>query len=111
MRLLFILKPLTLSIGCTPPSQKLTFPKSPLSHSADAIWYDVNHDGKRDFGLLRDASGRFDTLAYDDDQDGKPDRLYRLRDYQNESVPHLIILLDSIQYQPVADRYAARALA
>src|SRR5438105_13364495 len=109
MRYLFILNLLVLAIGCAPPSQKLTFPKSPLSRTADTIWYDVNHDGKPDFGLLRDESGRVDTLAYDDDQDGKPDRLYRLRVYANESVPHLIILRDSIPHQAVEARYAAGA--
>src|SRR5881227_3495183 len=83
------------ALGCTPVRSKLTFPEAPLQRSPDAWWYDTNGDGKRDFGLLRDESGKFNILAYDDDQDGKPDRIYRLSDYDNADVPHLVILLDS----------------
>src|SRR4051812_43362810 len=94
--------------GCAPPGQHLTFPTSPLTRGADGDWYDVSGDGRPDFAMLRDpATGRLNTLAYDDDQDGRQDRIYRLDDYANESVPHLIILMDSIPCWAMAERWAA----
>jgi len=60
-----------------------------------------------DFSLARDASGKVAELQYDDNEDGTPERIYRLADYANESVPHLIILLDSIPFDEVAKRYDA----
>src|SRR5437762_8283170 len=92
--------------ACAPSHAHLTFPAAPASRSPDAWWYDVNHNGKRDFGMLRDETGRMNVLAYDDDEDGKPDRIYRLSDYDNTTVPHLIILLDSTPFQAIAHRYA-----
>src|ERR1043166_1448782 len=87
---------ISLLMGCRGAVDHLTFPTSPIRHTADGDWYDVNHNGKADFGVLRDSSGKVNVLAYDDDEDGTPDRIYRLSDYANESVPHLVILLDSI---------------
>ena len=98
---------ITLLLGCRSSVEPLTFPRSPIRHTADGDWYDVKHDGKPDFGVLRDSSGKVNVLEYDDDEDGTPDRIYRLSDYANESVPHLIILLDSVPYQEVAKRYDA----
>ena len=40
-------------------------------------------------------------------KDGVIDRAYRLSDYANRDVPHLVILLDSIPFQPVLDRWSA----
>jgi hypothetical protein len=94
-----------LHAGCA-PSARLTFPRAPLSESADETRYDIDRDGRPDFALLKE-SGRVTALAYDDDEDGRPDRVYRLADYPADRVPHLILLLDSIPYQQVADRYIA----
>ena len=91
--------------GCDDSSQKINFPTHPILRTADTDWYDVNHNGKPDFGVVRDASGKIVTLEYDDDEDGKPDRIYHLADYANADVPHLVILLDSIPYHSVAERY------
>ncbi|MGH7245228.1 MAG: hypothetical protein ACREJD_17585 [Phycisphaerales bacterium] len=91
--------------GCGAPSARLSFPTSAAIVSPSGREYDVDGDGKPDFALQAGAEGRLDTLAYDDDQDGKFDRKYSLADYHNEDVPHLIILLDSIPYSAVADRY------
>src|SRR6266576_2957593 len=96
-----------LLLGCRSTLEHLTFPTSPMCHTEAGDWYDVNHNGKADFGVLKDEHGKVDVLAYDDDEDGKPDRIYRLSDYTNESVPHLIILLDSVPFTEVAKRYAA----
>jgi hypothetical protein len=91
--------------GCT-PSPRLTFPRAPLADSGDVVTYDTNRDGKADFGLLKEG-GRVVAVAYDDDEDGRWDRTYRLADYANERVPHLIVMLDSIPFEPVRARYAA----
>ena len=86
--------------ACAPLGPRLTFPTKTLRETNGISWYDVNRDGKAEFGV-----GRGEVL-YDDDQDGAADRAYRLSDYRNEEVSHLIILLDSIPYQVVAERYA-----
>jgi hypothetical protein len=96
--------------GCSAPSARIDFPAKPLERSARGVFYDVHHRGRADFALMPDANGKLDELAYDDDGDGKFDRLYRLSDYANEDVPHLIVLLDSIPYQKLADAYAAGRL-
>ncbi len=93
--------------GCAPFEPHLSFPTAPIKSTPTETWYDANHDGKPDFALHYNAADRVDSLLYDDNEDGAPDRIYRLADYANQSVPHLIILLDSIPYQMLADRYAA----
>jgi len=76
--------------GCT-PSPRLTFPLAPLADSGDVITYDTNGNGKADFGLLKEG-GRVVALTYDDDEDGRWARTYRLADYAQEHVPHLIVM-------------------
>ena len=91
--------------GCAAPADRLTFPQSAVEASSRGLSYDVHHRGRADFALITDEHGRLDVLAYDDNGDGKFDRFYRLSDYRDEDVPHLIVLLDSIPYEPVAWRY------
>jgi len=94
--------------GCIgPPSERLTFPASPMVQSKDRRLYDVDGNGKSDFALLVDESGRLDLIAYDDNEDGEFDREYRLSDYDPARVPHVILMLDSIPYRAVARRYEA----
>jgi len=93
------------AVGCSPPSARLSFPTASISHTKDCEWFDVHHNGKKQFGIAYDAAGNADRLIYSDGGDGRVDREYRLADYANEDVPHLILLLDSIPYQTVADRY------
>lgn len=100
--LLLIMLSLSLS-GCIIPSERLSFPAAPLTRDDRGWHFDVNSDGKAEFHLLKDARGRFDLLVYDDDQDGKPDRTYRLSDYPPDSVPHVVLALDSIPYRTVAE--------
>jgi hypothetical protein len=92
--------------GCAAPRERLDFPTQPIERTVDAEWYDTSADGRRDFGITYSA-GRADALHYDDDSDGQPDRVYRLADYANEEVPHVIVLLDSVPYQTLKDRYDA----
>lgn len=93
--------------GCWAPSARLSFPQSPLKQAGGLTWYDVDHNGKPGFAIATDANGRIDTLYYADHDDGKPDRIYHLSDYADQDVPHVMILLDSIPYQLMADAYAA----
>jgi hypothetical protein len=91
--------------GCA-SSARLTFPRTPLLTTPNQTWYDTNQDTKPDFVLIFNQDHRLESLAYDDDQDGHPDRIYPLSNYSNDQVPHLIILLDSIPFQPLADACA-----
>ncbi len=105
MRVVSLLVPWFL-LGCA--GDPLRFPAKPALMTETQIAYSVR--GASDFALLPDTragmpAGRLNVLAYDDDGDGRWDRLYRLSDYPNDEVPHLIILLDSIPYQAVKDRY------
>ena len=92
-------------VGCSAPSARLTFPDRPLKASHERQWFDVNHDGRNDFAVTFDDAGHVDALEYDDNEDGTPDRIYHLRDYATDRVPHLIILLDSVPFRCVAERW------
>jgi hypothetical protein len=94
-----------LQLGCV-PRDRLTFPYRPLKASAEPQWFDMDGDGRKDFSIAFDPAGqRVESLGYDDDHDGQPDRVYRLADYAPDRVPHLVILLDSIPYHLVEERY------
>lgn len=92
--------------GCAAPSARLTFPNEPLTKSPTLETFDTNRDHKPDFAISY-SSGSADAVEYDDDQDGQADRIYRLADYANDEVPHVLILLDSIPYQTLKDRFDA----
>jgi hypothetical protein len=96
----------TCASGCS-SSKNLFFPDAPLSRTAQESRYDVNGNGRPDFALQADSDNRTTALAYAHEEDGRYDRIYRINDYETESVPHLIILLDSIPYQCVLDFYTA----
>jgi hypothetical protein len=96
--------------GCA--SDPLRFPEKPAMMSDAEVAYNVRTaaNGRPDFALLPDNRPNADPhklnlIAYDDNGDGKWDRLYRLSDYSNEEVPHLIILLDSIPFSAVQERW------
>jgi hypothetical protein len=97
----------TATTGCFTSPARLAFPYRKLVATTQPQSFDVNHDGKPDFSVTFTADGAVDSLNYDDDQDGHDDRVYHLADVDASRVPHLVILLDSIPYQVVADRYAA----
>src|SRR5277367_4232902 len=91
----FILVFLFAAVGCA-PSARLSFPYRKLVASPQPQWFDVYHH--HDFGISFDKNGRVDALLYDDDGDGKPDRIYHLKDYSADGkspVPHFVLLLDS----------------
>lgn len=90
--------------GCA-PSARLSFPAEPLVQDEKQRGYDTDDSGRVDFALLTDDAGRWDLLGYDDDEDGAFDRLYRLSEYDAEAVPHVVIMLDSISFATVNERY------
>ncbi len=92
--------------GWLAPDDALTFPERPMHTDKDGDRYDVDGDGAVDFLLALGADGRMDVLRYDDDQDGVFDRTYRRSDYDPATLPHLILLVDSLPYRAVAGRYA-----
>jgi predicted RND superfamily exporter protein len=90
--------------GCAAPSGRLMFPDAPMEKTRECDWYDVHHSGHREFGVAYDGAGRVDRLLYCG-SDGKVSREYRLADYANERVPHMILLLDSLPFETVRERY------
>lgn len=84
---------LVLLLVCTAcaPKARLTFPA----------------DGRRDFELRYDKTGRADALLYDDDEDGRVDRTYPLARLADASVPHFVLLLDSVPFEVMRERYAS----
>jgi hypothetical protein len=96
---------LVVAAGCSAPSARLYFPTYPISSSSQAVWYSVAGNGKPDFGLKFDPDGRIGSLLYSDSGDGTVSRAYRLDDYANDDVPHVILLLDSIPWQTAQDYY------
>jgi hypothetical protein len=90
--------------GCVAPGDRLSFPAHPVSASPEARSYDVDGDAHAEF-TFRGENGRFNVLEYDDNNDGAADRRFRLSDYPPDSVPHLILLFDSIPFEPVVERF------
>jgi hypothetical protein len=93
--------------GCAAPSARLTFPIHPLCRDGDTVWYDVTGKGTRDFGLRYSAEGDLISLVYADLRDGKASRIYKLSDYADADVPHVILLLDSLPFHSAVERYNA----
>jgi hypothetical protein len=91
--------------GCLAPRERLSFPARPMQCTDDARMYDVDGNGRADFKLRTDEHGTWDIIAYDDDQNGIDDRVFRLSSYTPGRVPHVILLLDSIPWSTVAKRY------
>ena len=102
-----------MNAGCA-PGARLSFPSQPLAWQLDGtnhqasvrtLLYDTDHDHHTDFAVR----GRWPdvTLSYDDDADGQPDRLYPLMTGHphGPSMPHVIIMLDSIPWRLVHERY------
>jgi hypothetical protein len=102
----FLIIIVVLASGCASPKY-FAFPDSDPASTQKEIRYDVNGNGISDFALQADANDNMSILAYDNDEDGRYERIYNINDYAPEDVPHLIILLDSIPYQCVAEKYLA----
>ena len=90
--------------GCKPPA--VTFPDRPLVCSPGQVDYDVDGDGVADFFYLADSTGRFSRIGYDRNYDGKPDQVVHLDAVNPRLARHLVIVLDGIPYDTVAEFYA-----
>ena len=92
-----------LAAGCRPAA--VTFPASPIACSASRADYDVDGDGRADFFYFADATGRFDRIGYDRNFDGQPDQVVRLDAVDPRLARHLVIVLDGIPYDVLAEFY------
>ncbi|HEY1683293.1 MAG TPA: hypothetical protein VGG19_00900 [Tepidisphaeraceae bacterium] len=90
--------------GCA-PSARLRFNMHSISATPRTQWFAIHRP--HDFGITFNKHGRIDALLYDDNGDGTIDHVYHLRNNDPAKLPHFVILLDSIPYQTLADRYAA----
>jgi hypothetical protein len=88
-------------LGCNAPSDRLAFPDHVQLVKDKTEWFDLNHDGKPDFAL------RGDEILYDDNEDGIVDRRYKLGDFDNARVPHVILLVDSVPFGIMKERFDA----
>lgn len=95
-----------LIVGCG-ARERLNFPISPSERNAEGMWYRLNGAEQPNFALLNDEAGRLRRLSYDDDGDGQFDRTLSLSDQSSGDVPHLIIMLDSVPYNAIVERYTA----
>ncbi len=90
--------------GCEKP---VHFPVAPLPDGLDGLVkaYDTDRDGKADFFLLLNDSGRVDRIAYDTNQDGAPDEVVPLDAVPLSQARHLVIILDGFAYDVVKAYY------
>ncbi|MDY6913515.1 MAG: hypothetical protein SVT52_03550 [Planctomycetota bacterium] len=100
-----------LSAGCQKP---VHFPadlsKAAAEASQAAAAYDADHDGKADFFLYAEPTGRVDRIAYDNDGDEKPDVLINLDAIEFGRCRHLVIILDGFGYDLLKEYYDAGGL-
>lgn len=93
--------------GCSfAPRERFAFHDQTIARDADMQWFDIDTDGKPDFALGYSGE-RADRVVYDDNEDGTIDRVYRFADHADSDVPHIIILLDSVPFHVMQQRYAA----
>ena len=83
------------------------FPAEPLAATGERTDYDTDGDGNADFFCLADKAGRIDRIAYDDNADGKPDRLVHLDAIDPRLSRHLVIVLDGIPFEVLKEFYDA----
>jgi hypothetical protein len=91
--------------GWMAPADTLTFPERPVASDATGRAYDVDGNGVADFAIRRGPSGRYERLEYDDDEDGRSDRTFTLGQRHPAGVPHLILLVDSLPYRILKERW------
>ncbi len=87
------------------------FPAGPQAVTPERSSYDTDGDGAADFFCLKNAAGRIDRIAYDDNGDGEADRIVHLDAIKPRQVRHLVIVLDGIPFDVVAEAYKAGKLS
>ncbi|MCK6486193.1 MAG: hypothetical protein HUU22_05320 [Phycisphaerae bacterium] len=97
--------------GCAGPGPRL-FPVAPLAERAlqngGALrLYDVNGDGRADFGEQLSREGLVESLHYDTDADGGGGTIVHLAEIASDQRRDLVLILDSIPYRMVHDLWQA----
>ncbi len=67
--------------------------------------YDVDEDGKADFFMIPDSTGRITRISYDTDADADADAVVNLDRISTEHCRHLVIILDGFGYDLVREYY------
>lgn len=96
--------------GCAGPGPRL-FPVAPLSerpHAGGTLrLYDVDGDGRADFGEQLSREGFVESLHYDTNAEGGGGTIVRLNDIKPHQQRDLILILDSVPYGMVRDLWRA----
>lgn len=94
----------TLGLGCASwsPPRWAEVASGPQPAGAP-LAYDTNGDGAADFWVRRDRAGRNVAVAHGA---ARPADWVALDEARTGDVPHLILVLDGVPYQVVADLYA-----
>ncbi len=82
--------------GCKPAA--VTFPVEPILADANAVAYDTNGDGRGDFFLMLDSTGRAVRIGLAGKGDANTDRLVELDAIPLADCPHVVIILDGIGF-------------
>jgi hypothetical protein len=97
--------------GCQKP---MHFPEHSLDAAAQTAGalaaYDVNGDGRADFFVFADSSGRINRLGYDPSPAGEPQQIVNLDSPASGGRRHLVIILDGFGYEVVKRYYDAGGL-
>jgi len=97
--------------GCQKP---MHFPEHSLDAAAGAAGaaaaYDVNGDGRADFFVFADSTGRITRLGYDPSATGKPQQIVELDKLPPAGRQHLVIILDGFGYEVIKRYYDAGGL-
>ncbi|GMU22555.1 MAG: hypothetical protein AMXMBFR13_26400 [Phycisphaerae bacterium] len=93
--------------GCAGPGPRL-FPAAPerVERASDGglrQWYDTNDDGRTDYFESFETAGMLASIGYDTDGDGMPEEIVRLDEVPPAEQRHLLIALDSVPADMVAD--------
>lgn len=93
--------------GCQKPA--VTFPVQSMGSAAQAVGafraYDANRDGKADYFLFANASGRIDRIGYDRLGGQKPTEVISLDGLPAGQCRHLVLILDGFGYDVVKKFY------
>ncbi len=92
--------------GCTKP---VYFPHAAGAladaDAGDAAVYDIDEDGKADFFMIPDDTGRITHIGYDTDTDDGADEIIDFEAIPVAQCRHLVIILDGFGYDLVREYY------
>lgn len=105
-----VLWAMLLCAGCAGPGPRM-FPVTPHHCAAEpdgatSRFYDTDGDGRVDYCERLSPAGRVDVIRYDADGDGRFETEIALDSIPASERRDLVLLLDSVPYQMVADAWA-----